>query len=219
MERAAASTERRNAALEAAEERGAARAERQETRETNRASRQAARTERLDERRAALTEAQAERERVREERIAEIAARREERIAALKEAAQTRVMNRGNAAITALERVASRLREHAGLVENRLDELSSAGIDVTTADQTLDSAVRTLSEAGDAIDMLRLDIEYVITSDTPREDWAAAKSQFRSVRDVLAETRSALRETVGELREAIREAEAGADTAQNENGA
>ena len=113
------------------------------------------------------------------------------RVTTIAESASVRL----TATIDKLALIAVRLRVHA------LD-LQARGVDVTAQLTALDTIETLFADARTALVGLDVEIEYVVTSDTPREDWAAARAQFATIGDTLKEAYGLLRETINALKTA-----------------
>ena len=161
----------------------------------------------FEERRATLIENMGTRRTAIAEKRALMASSTMERRAALKEEVQTRIANRagkltevvGNA-ITHLETMSARLRDHAKKLEGR-------SVDVSEVMDILDEADRLLISAKEALEGVDTNISYATLSEKPVEDWTDAKEQFMAVRTILTEVRELLREALQALKASVRESE------------
>ena len=137
-----------------------------------------------------------------EQRRALIASRKAEHRAVLAETIQARITTvaenatkRLTAAIDTLSAITERVRGYA-------ETHAANGIDVSGELATLERVDTLLTDAATAIAGSEVDIEYVVTSDTPRVDWSSVRARFTSVRDILKEARELLRKTVTSLKDA-----------------
>lgn len=120
--------------------------------------------------------------------------------AVLKQEVQKRVVERAGGlttavekAITDLEGMIVRLREHA-------NKFAAKSVDVSDTLATLNEAEKLLQSAKEALKDIGTNVSYATLSETPKEDWADAKDQFMSVRDILQEVRALLAEAVASLK-------------------
>lgn len=154
----------------------------------------------FEERRATLIENMEARRATIAEKRALMASSTLARRAALKEEVQARISDRagkltdmvGNA-ITRLETMSARLRDHAKKLEER-------SVDVSDTLAILDEVDRLLVSAKEALDGVDTNISYATLSEKPKEDWSDAKEQFMEVRAILTEVRELLREAVASLK-------------------
>lgn len=154
----------------------------------------------FEERRAAIMkELEARRASLAEKRSL-IASSTLARRAVLKEEVQKRVIDRAGGlktaaekAIANLESMIARLREHAG-------KFAARSVNVSDTLATLDKAEELLGTAKDALNGIDTNVSYATISETPKEDWADAKEQFMSVRDILKEVRALLTDAVSSLK-------------------
>ena len=144
---------------------------------------------------ATMLEARAEKRSVIETRRTEgsavLAAAVQERVSMIADNAVLRLTE----TIDKLALIAVRLRVHA------LD-LESRGVDVTAELSALASVEALFADARSVLAGIDVDIEYVVTSETPRAEWTEARVQFATIRDILTEAHTLLRETVTALKEA-----------------
>lgn len=160
----------------------------------------------FEERRATLIENMEARRATIAEKRALMASSTMARRAALREEVQARISDRaskltdmvGNA-ITRLETMSARLRDHAEKLEER-------SVDTSEIVAILDEADRLLISAKEALDGVDTNISYATLSEKPQEDWSDAKEQFMAVRTILDEVRGLLREAVSALKEAVKNA-------------
>lgn len=158
----------------------------------------------FEERRAALMENMEARKAEIVEKRALMASSTIARRSALREEAQERIANRagklaevvGNA-ITRLEGMSARLRDHA-------EKLEDNSIDTSEVIDLLDEVDRLLVAAKEALEGVDTNISYATLSEKPQEDWIDAKEQFLEVRKILTDARELLREALLALKELAR---------------
>ena len=136
------------------------------------------------------------------EKRALIETRRAEGRAILAETTQTRVTTIAGAAAARLTATIDKLALIAVRLRVYALDLQARGVDVT-AELTALSTIETLfADARSSLEDIDVEIEFVVTSDTPRDDWAAARAQFAAISDTLKEAYELLRETITALKAA-----------------
>lgn len=110
------------------------------------------------------------------------------------------VYNRMDAAITRLDGIAVRL-------ESRITLLNAAGVDTSLAITPLKTAKSTLARARAELAQAKANAETGIISDSPREQFKAAREEFGSIRQIIREAYILLKETLAELKDAVLEFE------------
>lgn len=100
-----------------------------------------------------------------------------------------------------------RLDDVAKRLETRLAKLSQKGVDTKIAEEALARAVRTLDEAKQAVATARTSANASLTSDSPRESFKTARTQFATARQLIRDSFISLRETINEMKDAVQEAQ------------
>jgi exonuclease VII small subunit len=159
-----------------------------------------ARKEAIDEKRAAFEAIREERKGMLEEKRAEIQTRIAEKRAALGEAAQERIKMLAGNMQNRFENVVSTLSALIARIENHMEKLDAEGVDTTEAELMLAEAKQKLTEVQALVADLDVEVDYTVTSENPKSDWAAAKEEFRNVHTRIKEVRELLRETVAALK-------------------
>jgi hypothetical protein len=125
-----------------------------------------------------------------------------ERLAGLREDQQNRFINLVRNVFTRMEAAVTRLENIGDRIETRIETLDSEGYDVAPARKPLADARAKLAEARERLQDAKADAEDGLVSDTPRERFAAARTEFLAVRDLIREAFILLREALAELRDA-----------------
>ena len=154
----------------------------------------------IEEKRAAFEAAKTARMTEMEAKRAEIGARIAERKAALEANVQERVKMLGDNLAKRFETVLTHLSDIIGRIETRLLKLESEGIDTSDAELLVAEAKQKLEEAKALVAELDVEVEYTVTSENPKTDWAAAKEEFRKVHTLIKEVRELLRQAVTGLK-------------------
>jgi hypothetical protein len=110
------------------------------------------------------------------------------------------VFNRMDAAVVRLEDVAARL-------EARAEKLSALGVDTSKARTPLHNAQNKLREAKNALTVAKSEAELGLGSDSPRENFKAARDTFITIRESIRDAYILLREALSELKDAVMESE------------
>jgi uncharacterized membrane protein len=111
------------------------------------------------------------------------------------------ISNRTDAAIERFTKISTRL-------ETRIEKLKLTGIDTTEAEQKLDTAKKTLSQARTNINTIDTLVYNATTSPTPREDWKNVKETFRATGKLIRQNHQELREVILSLKWAMIHGEA-----------
>lgn len=143
------------------------------------------------------------------EKRAEIQTRIAEKRAALSSQMQERMKMLSGNVKERISKTISRLQDLADRLDVRMAALEERGVDTTDAEATLEEARAKLEEALAALADIDIDVEYAATSETPKEDWAAARAQFATVHGLIKEAHALLRTSVAELKSAVQEADLG----------
>lgn len=143
---------------------------------------------------------QTERKAAVEAKRAALATTSVDRIARLEAAAQERITERAAHATERLTAVIEKLEGFIERLNERAEMLAAAGADTAEAEETLLSALDILARAENALADIDVEIEFAVTSGTPRTDWAEAREQFIAVRDLVKEAHTLIREAVTALK-------------------
>lgn len=160
----------------------------------------------LEARRAAWANDSAERRLLLERKRAELASSSIERKAALNEKVQERMTQRAENLISVLSGALTRIKNVNTNLRERAESMSSQGIDVAEAITLLDQIDDLIKEAESSLSGIDVNVEYTLTSETPKEAWVDTKTQFQTTAEIIRTIRPLLQETVTTLKEAIKNA-------------
>jgi hypothetical protein len=221
---------------EAATDREAARADIEASREAAleiraeaEIARQETRSEIADERATTLEEREAtieatraststEREAIKEE----MAEQKAERRAALSERASERITNLAANVSNRMDAAAARIQDIITRLETRIEKLEAAGLDVSEANDALQSAQISLNAAVNNLATIDVTVQTAISSEDPRSSWTSVKTAYQNIREQLRTAHTEIKASVQALKDAAQtmERERGTSTAvRNENAA
>ncbi len=120
---------------------------------------------------------------------------------------QDRFINLVRNVYTRMDAAAARLLDISVRIDERIVKLNAEGINTSEALVPFEQAKARLSTVKSSLEAAKKGAEESIVSDTPRESFKIARTEFNNVRDALRESFLLLRETVNALRDAVTEAE------------
>lgn len=161
----------------------------------------------LSSKRTEWTTALLERRDMLERKRAELASSTLARKAALNAEAQARMGQLAEKSASTLLGALTRIKNISSNLRDRAESMSSRGVDTTEAMVLLDQADDLISQAESSLSDIDINIEYALTSETPKETWADARIQFQTTAEIIRTIRPLLHEVVTALREAIRNTE------------
>jgi hypothetical protein len=135
----------------------------------------------------------------------------------LTQAQQDRFINLVRNVYTRLEAAANRLNNIVVRIDERIVILNSQGVDTSEALVPFNQAKSRLSAITSALQEAKASAESGIVSDTPRERFTTARTQFLNIHKALREAFLLLRETVSALKDAAKEAELNKSSAVSES--
>lgn len=162
-----------------------------------------ARQNAIDQKRAQFEALRMERMKEIETKRTEMKLRAEERRAALSVQAQQRITALGSSIANRLESAIATMQGIVTRFESRIATLQERGVNVDEAATLVAEAKQLLSEAKLLLDGIDTDVEYVITSDTPRADWTETKETLREIHALIKDARELLRQAIASLKEAV----------------
>ncbi len=104
-----------------------------------------------------------------------------------------RMVTRFDASINRLENVASRL-------DSRLGKLAKDGKDVTDFRTALDGAKSKIASAKTALSEVKLSLETMVVSETPKADFEMARGKLDSVKDAIKQAHAALVDVINSIK-------------------
>ncbi len=104
-----------------------------------------------------------------------------------------RMLARFDASINRLENVASRL-------DSRLGKLAKDGQDVTDFRIALDGAKSKIASAKTALGEVKLSLEAVAVSETPKTDFETARGKLDSIKDAIKQAQAALVDVINSIK-------------------
>lgn len=107
---------------------------------------------------------------------------------------------------TRMEGAAARLENIAARLDERIVKLEAEGVDTSEALPPFNQAKERLSTIKAALEGAKASAETGILSDTPRERFKTARTQFHTITEALRETFLLLRQTNTALKDAVMEA-------------
>ena len=142
-----------------------------------------------------------------EERRAEMEERRSQIQVMLDERVQARIENFANGLFRALDAGVLRLENIAERIDSRIEKLEDDGMDMDAQTELLLGAEIQIDEAEAEIAEARVELEVMLSSDTPREALEDVRTALSEAKQALREAKQALVETVQSIRMAMSEAE------------
>lgn len=106
-----------------------------------------------------------------------------------------------------MDGVVNRLADVTARLETRMSILESQGVDTASARTSLSDAQNKLGETRQALIEAQAHAEAALMSETPRESFKSARTEFANVRSTIRDAYIFLRETVIKLKDAVEEAE------------
>ncbi len=147
-----------------------------------------------------------ERREMLERKRAELASSTLERKAALNVAAQERLRQLAERSASVLLGAVERMKNVSSSLRERAEVMSSRGVDTVEAIILLDQIDDLLAQAETSLSGVDVNIEYALTSESPKETWVDTRSQFQATAEIVRSVRPLLQETVTLLRTAIQKA-------------
>jgi hypothetical protein len=163
-------------------------------------------------REASFVEMQAERETIMTERKADMASSSEARQAAMQERraaldvrAQERITNLAANISNRMDAAVVRLTQIIDRLTARTAELESKGVDTDEAEGHIAAAKTAVDAAALLISDIDEEMAAATGSESPRENWTAARETFIGVKAELMKARESLRAAVASLKAAVAE--------------
>lgn len=154
--------------------------------------------------RAAWAKSVTERQIMLERKRAELASSTVERKAALNSAAQERIKQRTGKLTSVLSEALARMKGFSSNLHDRAESISSRGADTTEAIALLDQVDTLITQAETSLSGIDVNIEYTLTSESPRENWIDTKAQFQTTAEIIRAIRPLLRDVVDSLKGSVK---------------
>lgn len=146
---------------------------------------------------------QAELEEKKEERQVAVEEKKEERRAALSEKSADRILALANKISEKMLAAISRMEQIISRIEERVALMSNDGVETTSSLEKLSEAKRHLALATSIIETEVDDlVDEAVLSESPKENWVAAKTKYQEARESLRAAHTAIKEAVSLLKEA-----------------